>query len=101
MEQQHPPIGANKKIIQCWFLILIDVLTVTLNDLTRDEDRFATANLLTHEQAMILLTWVRKHRGGLRICEACGSPHHQTSRFRQRQLLHGYLPFINANSYHF
>ncbi|ORX62046.1 hypothetical protein DM01DRAFT_1331503 [Hesseltinella vesiculosa] len=96
MEQQHPPIGANKKIIQCWFLILIDVLTATLIDLTRDEDRFATANLLTHEQAMILLTWMRKHRGGLRICEACGSPHQQTSRFRQRQLLHGYLPFINA-----
>ncbi|ORX53472.1 hypothetical protein DM01DRAFT_1374306 [Hesseltinella vesiculosa] len=83
MEQQHLPLGPSKNIMQCWFLIHINVPTAKLIEMTRDEDRFATTHLLTRQQAMILLTWVRKHRSGLRVCEACGSPHHQTSRSRQ------------------
>ncbi|ORX42430.1 hypothetical protein DM01DRAFT_1215027 [Hesseltinella vesiculosa] len=78
-----PPIGANKHLLQSWFLVLINVPIPTLQALTNDEARFAEDHLLTPQQTMILLTAVRKYRQGLRECTACGSPHHATSRSRQ------------------
>ncbi|ORX47677.1 hypothetical protein DM01DRAFT_1410073 [Hesseltinella vesiculosa] len=65
MEQQHLPLGASKNIMQCWFLIHINVPTAKLIEMIRDVDRFATTHLLTRQQAMILLTWVRKHRSAI------------------------------------
>ncbi|ORX62298.1 hypothetical protein DM01DRAFT_1403972 [Hesseltinella vesiculosa] len=76
MEQQHLPLGASKNIMQCWFLIHINVPTAKLIEMIRDVDRFATTHTDTpasHDPANV----------GLRVCEACGSPHHQTSRSRQ------------------